>query len=84
VLKQRSATEPLPFGKELKLLAGTVEGLRRMLASNGDAGMNSDIHSQVSAAHARFTDFDSLPPGEILRPIAACKPRSPKKKPPRL
>jgi hypothetical protein len=49
-LNLRRVAEPLPFGKESRLLVGTVEGLRRLPAS--DAGLNSDIHGLVSAAHA--------------------------------
>ncbi len=78
VLKERSRfalkiTDPwqsLPFGKQMRVMVGGLQGLKRVLHPEDAAGPQN-IHALVSEAQARFGALEALPFEEIVRAVTA-------------
>jgi hypothetical protein len=70
VLHARLAPGALPHGRELKVQAGGLQGVRLLLAPDADPTVE-DIHGLVSAARERFGRLEALPFTQVVRSIAA-------------
>jgi hypothetical protein len=65
----------LPFGMEMKVMLGGLRGLQRALDPETTAAPVADIHDTVARAHERFGSLAALPFSEIMRDVAAIRPR---------
>lgn len=74
-LKVTNPDAALPFGKEMKVMLGGLHGLRRLLGQDIADGIESDIHRVVAVAQGRFGSLAELPFSDIVRDIAAIRPR---------
>ncbi len=74
-LKVTDTTERLPFGKEMKIMAGGLAGLES--AVHGPAQKSPgqpdvrDIHELVQQAQTQFGSLTALPYPEIMKSVAA-------------
>ena len=70
-----TATEQLPFGKELKVMIGGLQGLQRVL--DGDPADNRvpNIHGLIAAAQAQFVGLAELPFEQVIKGVAAYQSR---------
>lgn len=73
-LKVMDPWQDLPFGKQMRVMLGGLTGLRRVLDPQA-AGPIANIHALVCAARERFGALDALPFEEIVRAIAAFRPK---------
>ena len=74
-LKVTDTTERLPFGKEMKIMAGGLAGLKSVIRRQtekqpGQADIR-DIHDLVQEAQATFGSLTALPYPEIMKSVAA-------------
>ncbi len=66
----------LPHGKELKVQCGGLHGLLQALRETETSAESvNDIHALLEEATAKYGSLDSLPLGEVVKAIAAFKPR---------
>ena len=78
-LKVTDTAERLPFGKEMKIMAGGLAGLESVI--HGQAGKQPgqpdirDIHDLVQEAQAAFGSLTALPYPEIMKSVAAFRLR---------
>ena len=74
-LKVIDSSEPMPFGKEMKVMAGGLAGLGAVLhgAAEKLPGQPEirDIHGLVQEAQAAFGSLTALPYPEIMQSVAA-------------
>lgn len=73
-LKLTDTLSDLPFGKRMRVMVGGLTGLRRVL-DPAAAGPVANIHALLCAAQARFGALESVPFDEIVRAIAAFRPK---------
>jgi len=71
-LKVTDTRGKMPFGKELRVMLGGLAGLAEVLEVP-DAGQ--DIDALVRLAQARFGSLEQLPFDQVVRQIAATRPR---------
>lgn len=77
-LKVTDTTDSLPFGKEMKILFGGLEGLRAALDPGAELGGGiADIHALVEQAKVQFDGLRALPYPQLVKAIAAY--RSPRR-----
>ena len=78
-LKVTDTTERLPFGKEMKIMAGGLAGLksviRRQVEKQPGQPDIRDIHDLVQEAQATFGSLTALPYPEIMKSVAAFRLR---------
>ena len=70
----RADTSLLPHGHEIKVQNGGLAGIGEAVEGNGGhtpakREENPDVYDLLSAAAARFGDFETLPFGDIVRAI---------------
>ena len=78
-LKVTDTSERLPFGKEMKIMAGGLAGLksviRRQVEKQPGQPDIRDIHDLVQEAQATFGSLTALPYPEIMKSVAAFRLR---------
>ncbi|GAB4348425.1 MAG: hypothetical protein Kow006_09110 [Gammaproteobacteria bacterium] len=75
-LHQTETDKPLPHGKAIKLQAGAVKGLQRLLFSPGESDDTAEnIRALVRGGLERFGELSVWPTDEIVRAIAAFQAR---------
>lgn len=74
-LKVTDTSDNLPFGKELKVMIGGLLGLQRLLAPAADSALVGNIHALVRQAQGQYGSLAALPYQEIVKSIAAFRPR---------
>lgn len=74
-LKVTDTTERLPFGKEMKIMAGGLAGLESVIHSQTQKSLGQpeirDIHDLVQQAQAQFGSLTALPYPAIMKSVAA-------------
>jgi len=70
-LKVMDTSDPLPFGKEMKVMIGGLVGLQRLILTEQDATRVNNIHALVQQAQEKYTSLESLPYQEIVKSITA-------------
>ncbi|MBI3570517.1 MAG: hypothetical protein HY082_05380 [Gammaproteobacteria bacterium] len=74
-LKVTDTAERLPFGKEMKIMAGGLAGLESVIHGQTEKQPGQpdirDIHDLVQAAQAVFGSLTALPYPEIMKSVAA-------------
>ena len=74
-LKVTNTSERLPFGKEMKIMAGGLAGLESVIHGQTEKQPGQpdirDIHDLVQAAQAAFGSLTALPYPEIIKSVAA-------------
>lgn len=74
-LKLTDTAERLPFGKEMKILAGGLIGLETVLHGSVEKRPGHpeirDIHGLVQEAQAQFGSLSALPYPEIMKSVSA-------------
>lgn len=70
-----TSTEQLPFGKELKVMIGGLQGLQRALDADAADNRVPNIHGLVAAAQAQFGGLGALPFEQVLKGIVAYQSR---------
>lgn len=77
-LKLTDTSEHLPFGKEMKVMVGGVNGLSRALrGSDATAAVGAhNIHALVVAAQAAYGSLTTFPYQEIVKSVTAFKTRT--------
>lgn len=66
----------LPHGKEMKVQAGGMLGLCRLLELDlGDLSARPDVFAVLEARDQHFADPDALPFDEIVREVVHFRPR---------
>lgn len=70
-----TATEQLPFGKELKVMIGGLQGLQRVLDGNPVDNRVANIHGLVAAAQSQFGGLAALPFEQVIKGVAAYQSR---------
>lgn len=63
----------LPHAAELRLQWGGLQGLAQALGNPDASAVN--VHALVALGEARFGAISALPYEQIVRAIAACRPR---------
>lgn len=75
-LKLTAATARLPHAKEMKVQAGGLLGLQRVLQQEFSTAIQvDDIDSLVNLAKATYDELEQLPYSEIVQTIAAYQGR---------
>lgn len=74
-LKVTDTAERMPFGKEMKVMLGGLEGLAQALNETGVIAPGENIHALVAQAQQHFGGLTSLPYDRIIRSITACQVR---------
>jgi hypothetical protein len=73
-LKVTDTAEPLPFGKEMKIMAGGLAGLESVVHGHAEKRPGRldirDIHDLVREAQAAFGSLTALPYPEIMKSVA--------------
>lgn len=64
---------PLPHNQELRIQAGGISGLRKLVANDS---ANNDIYSVLQSALAVWKDVEHIPYSEIINSISNYKVRS--------
>lgn len=74
-LKVTDTAEPLPFGKEMKIMVGGLAGLESVVHGQTEKQPGQpdirDIHDLVQVAQAAFGSLTALPYPEIMKSVAA-------------
>lgn len=70
-----TATEQLPFGKELKVMIGGLQGLQRVVHSDAPDTRVANIHGLIAAAQAQFGGLTALPFEQVIKGVAAYQSR---------
>ncbi len=70
-----TATEQLPFGKELKVMIGGLQGLQRVVYGEADESHVPNIHGLIAAAQTQFGGLASLPFEQVVQGVAAYQSR---------
>lgn len=74
-LKVTDTAERLPFGKEMKIMAGGLAGLETVVYGQTQKSPEqpeiTDIHGLVQQAQAQFGSLTALPYPEIMKSVAA-------------
>lgn len=70
VLKLRDIKEPLPHNMEIRVQAGGVKGLAKLIDTD-DAGVETidDINAVLNAVNDKFGSLSNLPYSEIIQSI---------------
>ena len=68
-LKVTDTSDPLPFGKEMKVMIGGLIGLQRLFAE--EVSQVDNIHELVRQAQGQFGSLESIPYHEIVKSITA-------------
>ena len=74
-LKITDTREALPFGKELKVMVGGARGLQRLIDPETSIDTVSNIHGLIQQAQQQFGSLTNLPFAEIVKSVAAHRPR---------
>ncbi len=74
-LKVTDTSEPMPFGKEMKIMAGGLAGLETVVHGHMEKSPGQpeikDIHGLVQEAQTVFGSLTALPYPEIMKSVAA-------------
>jgi len=70
-----TATEQLPFGKELKVMIGGLQGLQRVTYGDAPDSHVPNIHGLIANAQAKFGGLAALPFEEVVKGVAAYQSR---------
>jgi len=74
-LKVTDTAEPLPFGKEMKIMAGGLAGLEAAVHAHSPAPPAAadirDIHGLIREAQEKFESLTALPYPEIMQSVTA-------------
>lgn len=70
-----TAIEPLPFGKELKVMIGGLQGLQRVIEGDAPDMHVPNIHGLIAAAQARFGSLVALPFEQVIKGVTAYQSR---------
>lgn len=70
-----TGTEQLPFGKELKVMIGGLQGLQSVLHNDATEDRVPNIHGLVAAAQAQFGGLSALPFEQVIKGVAAYQSR---------
>lgn len=74
-LKVTDTAERMPFGKEMKVMLGGLEGLAQELNEAGVLAPVANVHVLVAQAQQHFGGLASLPYDRIIRSITTCQVR---------
>ncbi len=81
VLKVITVDGPMPHNKELRVQAGGMMGLQKLMFSNDDSLPDKapdtveDIHQVVDATLLKYGSIENIPYRLIVQDIAACQVR---------
>lgn len=82
VLKVITVDGPMPHNKELRVQAGGMMGLQKLMLKN--QGINpqhtphtvKNIHQVVTATLLKYSNIDNIPYSDVIKDIAACQVRT--------
>lgn len=80
LLKLQRTGEPLPHNMEIRVQAGGIEGVQKVLYPELAGQKVEDIADIVMQANSIYGGMDKLPYGEIVQTVAATKVRKRSKK----
>lgn len=81
-LKVITVDGPMPHNKELRVQAGGMLGLKKLIitkkatVSEQDFDTVENIHKVVDTALEKYGSIDTIPYSDIMKDIAACKVRT--------
>lgn len=70
-----SGTEQLPFGKELRLMIGGLQGLQQVVSGESHETRVPNIHGLIAVAQATFGGLHAVPFDQVIKGVAAYHPR---------
>lgn len=71
------ADAPLPFGKQMQLQCGGMQGLAEQLQQGGDPNATaSDLYTLLNHAEQQWSSLDALPFTELMPHIVHFRPRT--------
>lgn len=70
-----TATEQLPFGKELKVMIGGLQGLQRVIHGDSHDAHVPNIHGLIAVAQAQFGGLAALPFEQVIKGVSAYQSR---------
>ncbi len=68
VLKLRDVDEPLPHNKELRVQAGGITGVAKLISVDVDDTVD-DIYTTITLAIKKFGSLDDLPYSDIIQSV---------------
>ena len=74
-LRLTQLDDPLPHGKEIKVQAGGLIGLQKILHSTDDNAAIDNINGLLEQALSRYGNLHALPYEELVRSIVHFEPR---------